>query len=128
MGALNRRGFLHAGAQWSAVAGAVAMTGGVLQAQDPKAPVRRPDRYDENVLFNERKPFTWPGGATLAVWIVPNVEVFLFTPIAGSGSSDPDVLNYTWREYGMRVGLWRLADAMDALGVRGTVALNAAVC
>ena len=39
----------------------------------------------------------------------------------------PDVVNYAWREYGMRVGLWRFADVLDAAGVKATVALNAAV-
>ena len=36
----------------------------------------------------------------------------------------PDVINYAWREYGMRVGLWRIADVLDAAGVKATVALN----
>ena len=41
---------------------------------------------------------------------------------------DEDVLGYTWREYGMRVGLWRIADVMDQANIRATVALNAGVC
>src|SRR5262249_39320430 len=40
----------------------------------------------------------------------------------------PDVFNYAWREYGIRVGLWRLADVFDAAGVKATVALNSQVC
>ena len=40
----------------------------------------------------------------------------------------PDVINYGWREYGMRVGLWRFADVLDAAGVKATVALNSGVC
>jgi len=40
----------------------------------------------------------------------------------------PDVINYAWREYGMRVGLWRIADVLDSAGVRATVALNSSVC
>jgi peptidoglycan/xylan/chitin deacetylase (PgdA/CDA1 family) len=40
----------------------------------------------------------------------------------------PDVYNYAWREYGMRVGLWRLADVFDEAGVKATVALNSQVC
>src|SRR5262245_66319588 len=39
-----------------------------------------------------------------------------------------DGFNYAWREYGMRVGLWRLADVFDAAGVKATVALNSQVC
>ena len=96
------------------------------------APIRRPDRYDETFIF-ERKPFTWPGGKTLAIWIIPNVEVWQFDSPAGAAISPnasnrvPDVINYAWRDYGMRVGLWRIADALDEAGVRATVALNAYV-
>jgi len=96
-------------------------------------PVRRSERYQDSFIF-ERKPFTWPGGKTLAVWIVPNVEVWRYDSPSGTGVSPntgnrvPDVINYAWREYGMRVGLWRIADVLDAAGVKATVALNAAVC
>ncbi len=105
-----------------------------LAAQTPASkPVRRPERYDDSLIF-ERKPFQWPGGKTLAVWIIPNVEVWSFDSPVGAAISPntanrvPDVINYAWREYGMRVGLWRLADELEAVGVRATVALNSAVC
>src|SRR5262245_46468586 len=94
--------------------------------------VRRADRYDDSFIF-ERKPFVWPGNATLAVWIAPNVEVWRYDSPAGQAVSPnnnnivPDVINYAWREYGMRVGLWRIADTLDAAGIKATVALNAAV-
>jgi peptidoglycan/xylan/chitin deacetylase (PgdA/CDA1 family) len=94
--------------------------------------VRRADRYDDSFIF-ERKPFTWPGNKTLAVWIVPNVEVWRYDSPSGQAITPndrgivPDVVNYAWREYGMRVGLWRFADILDAAGVKATVALNAAV-
>ena len=96
-------------------------------------PVRRSERYPDSFIF-ERKPFAWPGGKTLAVWIVPNVEVWRYDSPSGTGVSPnagnrvPDVINYAWREYGMRVGLWRIADVLDAAGVKATVALNSAVC
>ena len=96
-------------------------------------PVRRSERYQDSFIF-ERNPFTWPGGKTLAVWIVPNVEVWRYDSPSGTGVSPnagnrvPDVINYAWREYGMRVGLWRIADVLDAAGVKATVALNSAVC
>src|SRR5262249_50559364 len=38
------------------------------------------------------------------------------------------VINYAWRDYGIRVGLWRIADVLDSAGIRATVALNAMVC
>src|SRR5438093_8215327 len=91
---------------------------------------RRPDRYDDTFIF-ERKPFTWPGGKTLALWVIPNVEVWQFDSPAGAAISPnpsnrvPDVINYAWRDYGMRVGLWRIADVLGEAGIRATVALNA---
>ena len=62
---------------------------GVLaaRAQEKRnTPIRRPDRYDDTFIF-ERKPFTWPGGKTLAVWIIPNVEVWQFDSPAGAAIS-----------------------------------------
>jgi allantoinase len=96
-------------------------------------PMRRANRYDDTFI-HERKPFSWPDGKTLAVWIAPNVEVWHFDSAVGAGISPnptnrvPDVVNYAWREYGMRVGLWRLADVLDGAGVKATVALNSQVC
>jgi peptidoglycan/xylan/chitin deacetylase (PgdA/CDA1 family) len=40
----------------------------------------------------------------------------------------PGVYNYAWREYGLRIGLWRIADVFDDAGVKATVALNSQVC
>ena len=68
--------------------------------------------------------FSWPGGKTLAVWIAPNVEVWHFDSAVGTGISPnpanrvPDVINYAWREYGMRVGLWRMADVLEQCAER----------
>src|SRR5437016_14556325 len=102
----------------------------VLAAQERRSnAVRRPDRFDGSFIF-ERKPFTWPGGKTLAIWIIPNVEVWQFDSPAGAAISPntnnriPDVINYSWRDYGIRVGLWRIADVLDAAGIRAAVALN----
>lgn len=95
--------------------------------------MRRANRY-EDTFIHERRPFSWPGSKTLAVWIAPNVEVWHFDSAVGAAISPnpsnrvPDVVNYAWREYGMRVGLWRLADVLDDAGVKATVALNSQVC
>jgi peptidoglycan/xylan/chitin deacetylase (PgdA/CDA1 family) len=69
----------------------------------------------------------------MAVWVIPNVEYFPFdlpsTPINPACTHlVPDVLNFSWRDYGTRVGIWRIMDAMDEAGVRGTAAVNALVC
>lgn len=134
---MNRRDFL--GRSLGLVGGAGLLipvaSPGLLRAgaQDRNTGVRRPERYEDSLIF-ERKPFTWPGGKTLAVWLIPNVEVWHFDMPTGAAISPntanrtPDVINYAWRDYGIRVGLWRMADVLDAAGVRATVALNAKVC
>ena len=131
----HRRDFL---ARSLVVAGAAGLTVSGLRAdrafaQTPPRPIRRSERYDDSFI-TERKPFKWPGDATLAVWFAPNVEVWQYDSAFGVGITPnptnyvPDVFNYAWREYGMRVGLWRLADVFDAAGVKATVALNSQVC
>ncbi len=95
--------------------------------------MRRSNRYDDTFI-HERTPYRWPGDMTLAVWIAPNVEVWDYDSPEGQGVTPntrkivPDVVNYAWREYGLRVGLWRIADVLDAAGVKATVALNSLVC
>ena len=129
----DRRDFLKRSGLLAGAAGVLASpVAAQTAAQAPRGAVRRAERYDDSFIF-ERKPFTWPGGKTIAVWIVPNVEVWRYDSASGQAISPnergivPDVVNYAWREYGMRVGLWRFADALDAAGVKATVALNAAV-
>jgi peptidoglycan/xylan/chitin deacetylase (PgdA/CDA1 family) len=128
----NRRDFLKRGLAGAAGATLAGLPSKAAFAQAPGGSIRRSDRYDDSFIF-ERKPFTWPGKATLAIWIAPNVEVWRYDSPAGQAISPnergivPDVVNYAWREYGMRVGLWRMADVLDAAGVRATVALNSAV-
>jgi allantoinase len=100
---------------------------------EPIKTIRRSERYEDSLIF-ERKHFSWPKGKTLAVWIIPNVEVWTYDSPHGLATSPntrnvvPDVINYAWREYGIRVGLWRIADVLDAAGIRATVALNSSVC
>lgn len=63
--------------------------------------------------------FNWPGDARLAVYIGFNVEHFAFGEGLGASlgpvSPQPDVLNYAWREYGNRVGVWRCLDLFESL-------------
>jgi allantoinase len=79
----------------------------------------------------DRPPLRWPNGARVAVWVIPNIEHFYFdrpaTSVEKSGLM-PDVLNYSWRDYGVRVGIWRMMEIMERHGVKGTVALNSDVC
>jgi peptidoglycan/xylan/chitin deacetylase (PgdA/CDA1 family) len=126
-GSVSRRHFLSNGIRICTAAGTLGISGTEALAQTVEGSVRRPGRFDENAIITEHEQFTWPGGKTLAVWFIPNVEVFILSP-SGGAQGDVDVLNYSWREYGMRVGLWRLADVMDEAGIKATVALNAGVC
>ncbi|APR87871.1 polysaccharide deacetylase family protein [Minicystis rosea] len=90
------------------------------------------DRYPYSAIV-DRPPLRFPNGARVAVWVVPNIEHFLFdrpssSIIAATTSFVPDVLNYAWRDYGVRVGIWRMMEVMEKQGVKGTAALNADVC
>ncbi|MBI3078241.1 MAG: polysaccharide deacetylase family protein [Deltaproteobacteria bacterium] len=89
--------------------------------------------YDYSPIIR-RKPIRWPNNARIAVWVIPNIEHFrldLPSPAAivpGAAQAVPDVINYAWRDYGVRVGVWRMIEVMARHHVRGTVALNSDVC
>jgi peptidoglycan/xylan/chitin deacetylase (PgdA/CDA1 family) len=93
-------------------------------------------RYHERAPFvpiTRRPPLRWPNGARLAVWVVPNIEYFEEETLGGVSISGlppqvPDIVNYSWHDYGLRVGIWRIMETMRALAIPGTVALNALVC
>lgn len=81
-----------------------------------------------------RPPIQWPGGKRLAVWIVPNIEFYEYTPPPAVGRetwnrvpSHPDVREYGFRDYGNRVGLWRMDAVLQDYPVRPTVSLNLAL-
>ncbi|MBV8747501.1 MAG: hypothetical protein JO134_20935, partial [Xanthobacteraceae bacterium] len=64
-------------------------------------------RFEYSAIV-DRKPLRWPSGARVALWVIPNIEHFLFdrpsTRLADGGLGlNPDVLNYSWRDYGVRV-------------------------
>jgi peptidoglycan/xylan/chitin deacetylase (PgdA/CDA1 family) len=90
------------------------------------------DRFPYSPIV-DRPPLKWPNGARVALWVIPNIEHFLFdrpsTSLSGATAGlVPDVLNYSWRDYGPRVGIWRMMEIMERYGVKGTVALNSDVC
>ncbi len=77
----------------------------------------------------DRPPLAWPGGARVAFWAVPNIELFALDRRMPDGSGRiPDVSAWGRRDYGNRVGVFRLIEVMARHGVRGTAALNSAVC
>jgi len=85
-----------------------------------------PYAYDAII---DRAPLTWPDGARIAFWVVPNIEAFpLDVLVPGGLDHVPDVSAWGRRDYGNRVGVFRMMAAMARHGVRGTVALNSDVC
>ncbi len=84
----------------------------------------------------DRAPLALPGGARIAVWVIVNVEVWDFNapmprtiiPYPQGRVVIPDVANYSWFDYGARVGFWRLKEVLDAHGIKATLSLNATVC
>ena len=77
-----------------------------------------------------------PDGVRMIIWSLVNVEVWeptgpmprtVLSPPMGS-PLQPDVPNWAWHEYGMRVGFWRLLDAFEKRGIRPTLSINGSVC
>lgn len=86
--------------------------------------------------INRRPRLELPGGARLALWVVMNIEFFaLDKPMPGDSNERPKPTDHTpmvrhWaqRDYGNRVGVFRLMELLTAHGIRSSVALNSAVC
>jgi peptidoglycan/xylan/chitin deacetylase (PgdA/CDA1 family) len=87
-------------------------------------------RYDYAPI-TRRHDYSWPGGKRLAVYIGVNLEHFAFGEGLGAalapGGPQPDVLNYAWRDYGNRVGAWRLLALLDELRLPACAIANAAI-
>src|SRR5579883_1232195 len=80
-----------------------------------------------------RRPrLEWPKGERLALWIIPNMEFFsleeLVPGASGGGPKIPDLPTWAARDYGNRIGVFRLMQVLDRHGIRATVALNSQVC
>ena len=77
-----------------------------------------------------------PGGARVVVWVIVNVEDWdigramprQVLPAPTAAPVLPDIANWGWHEYGMRVGFWRMKQALDSRGIRATLAINGRVC
>jgi peptidoglycan/xylan/chitin deacetylase (PgdA/CDA1 family) len=84
-------------------------------------------RYDYAPI-TRRPRLRWPRGDGLAVYVAINLEHFAFGTGLGAelapGGPQPDVLNYAWRDYGNRVGVWRLIELLDALALPASVLVN----
>lgn len=77
-----------------------------------------------------RPKLTLPNGARVALWVVPNIEHYEYLPLPQRARNPwprtphPDVINYGSRDYGNRVGVWRMFDVLDKHDIKGTVSLN----
>ncbi|MBM3374917.1 MAG: polysaccharide deacetylase [Betaproteobacteria bacterium] len=96
-------------------------------------------------LLSDRAPYSpivgrpalrLPSGKKLAVWVIVNVEHWTIAgamprtvlPPPMGQTLLPDLANWSWHEYGMRVGFWRIFDALKQRGIRPTMAVNGIVC
>ncbi len=91
------------------------------------------ERYEWSML-PQRKKVTWPHNARIALWVVPALEWFPlnmagvpFKPPGAMQTAYPDFRHYTLRDYGNRVGIYRIMKALQKHGIPATVAVNAAV-
>ena len=81
----------------------------------------------------DRPAIQWPGGARVAFYLGLNIEHYQVDKpstsiFGGTAGLAPDPLNYGWRDYGPRVGIWRLIESLDRHGVPASVLLNSDVC
>jgi peptidoglycan/xylan/chitin deacetylase (PgdA/CDA1 family) len=77
-----------------------------------------------------RARLEWPKQAHVALWIIPNIEYFSLQERPGGYGAGkvPDVVMWSERDYGNRVGIFRLMEVLDRYDIRGTVALNSNLC
>jgi allantoinase len=94
------------------------------------AQIRTHHRFPYDPITS-RKVFDWPEGRRLAFYIALNLEWFSFGDGLGAelapGGPQPDILNYAWRDYGNRVGVFRLARLFDELGLPVSLLVNSAM-
>lgn len=91
------------------------------------------DLYPWSSIF-DRPPVAWSGGATIGVTVLVSLEWFPIVPAPATFKAPghmqtayPDYRHYTAREYGTRIGFYRLLDAFAKAGVAASVAVNAAI-
>lgn len=99
---------------------------------------RRREGYDHELYgwspLRERPGLHWPDGKSLAVWVTVSLEWFPIIPqdkpFRAPGhmqTAYPDYRHYTAREYGTRVGVYRLLDVFDRVGIKASFATNGAI-
>jgi peptidoglycan/xylan/chitin deacetylase (PgdA/CDA1 family) len=99
------------------------------------APMLPRERADYSAIV-DRPPLRLPAGARVVFWTIVNYEVWDIAkpmarqvlPAPQGVPQLPDVPNWSWHEYGMRVGCWRFFELFSRLGIKPTLAINARVC
>ena len=98
-------------------------------------PMQPRERCDFSAIV-DRPKLKLPGNARLIFWTIVNFEVWdISKPMARQVIPAPtgvpllpDVPNWSWHEYGMRVGAWRFFELYKKLGIKPTLSINARVC
>ena len=99
----------------------------------------QPQRYGpfRYVPIHRRPKLEWPGGARVALWVNPNIEFFglddvmpgtVNERVAREHARVPNVRNWSLRDYGNRVGVWRIMETLTRYGIRASAALNSELC
>lgn len=101
-------------------------------SEQPRNAVGPEQRIDYSAA-PDRAPLRWPGGARVALWVAPNIEHYEYLPQQirvrdpWPRMPHPDILGYGLRDYGNRVGVWRLMELFDRYQLPVTVSLSMAV-
>ena len=92
-----------------------------------------PGRYVYSAL-PDRPKLTWPDGKRIALWLVDNHEYYeilppkpVALPFPKTQRGHPDALGFGWKDYGNRVGIWRVIEMLDRHGLKGSICLNVAL-
>lgn len=85
------------------------------------------------VPITQRPKICWPNGARVAVWVIPNIEFFSLKhgfsgqPWEARGPA-PSVRSWAQRDYGNRVGIFRIMKVLARHGIRGSATVNSDIC
>ena len=96
----------------------------------------KPNERTPFSAIDDRPPLRLPSGDRLIIWPLMSLEVWnidramarTILPPPQHQTLIPDIPNWSWHEYGMRVGFWRLRKLFAELNLTGTVTMNGRVC
>lgn len=83
---------------------------------------------------HEAPLLSWPDGRSVALMLVVPIEFHMLNPSGkpfkhpgAMQTPYPDLRHFTTRDYGNRVGVFRILDALSQFGLRATFPVNAAL-